>query len=65
MFQEAIDSSEKNKWVEAMVEEMKSLIKNKNWELIELPKLKKHISCKCVVKRKELTLEKKGEIFKA
>uniref|UniRef100_A0A2N9FA25 Integrase catalytic domain-containing protein n=1 Tax=Fagus sylvatica TaxID=28930 RepID=A0A2N9FA25_FAGSY len=42
-FQEAIESSEKDKWMEAMVEENESLSKNKTWELTELPKGKKPI----------------------
>uniref|UniRef100_A0A2N9GD91 Uncharacterized protein n=1 Tax=Fagus sylvatica TaxID=28930 RepID=A0A2N9GD91_FAGSY len=45
-FQEAIESSEKDKWMEAMVEENESLSKNKTWELTELPKGKKPIGCK-------------------
>lgn len=36
-FQDAITSSEKNIWMEAMVEEMESLHNNKTWELEELP----------------------------
>uniref|UniRef100_A0A2N9G064 Uncharacterized protein n=1 Tax=Fagus sylvatica TaxID=28930 RepID=A0A2N9G064_FAGSY len=39
-FQEAIDSSENDKWMEVMVEEMESLSKNKTWELTKLPKRK-------------------------
>jgi hypothetical protein len=42
-FQEAIESSENDKWMEAMVEENESLSKNKTWELTELPKGKKPI----------------------
>jgi hypothetical protein len=45
-FQEAIESSENDKWMEAMVEENESLSKNKTWELKKLPKGKKLISCK-------------------
>uniref|UniRef100_A0A2N9IT68 CCHC-type domain-containing protein n=1 Tax=Fagus sylvatica TaxID=28930 RepID=A0A2N9IT68_FAGSY len=64
-FQEAIESSEKDKWMEAMVEENESLSKNKTWELTELPKGKKPIGCKWVFKKKEAVLEKEGERFKA
>uniref|UniRef100_A0A2N9HHH9 CCHC-type domain-containing protein n=1 Tax=Fagus sylvatica TaxID=28930 RepID=A0A2N9HHH9_FAGSY len=39
-FQEAIESSEKDKWMEAMVEENESLSKNKTWELTETSKRK-------------------------
>uniref|UniRef100_A0A2N9HKJ8 CCHC-type domain-containing protein n=1 Tax=Fagus sylvatica TaxID=28930 RepID=A0A2N9HKJ8_FAGSY len=64
-FQEAIESSEKDKWLEAMVEENESLSKNKNWELTELSKGKKPISCKWVFKKKKAESEKEGERFKA
>jgi hypothetical protein len=64
-FQEAIESSEKDKWMEAMVEENESLNKNKTWELTELPKGKKPIGCKWVFKKKEAVSEKEGERFKA
>ena len=57
-FQEAIDRFERDKWMEAMVEEMESLNKNKTWELSELPKGKKLIGCKWVFKKKETILEK-------
>jgi hypothetical protein len=45
-FQAAIESSEKDKWMEAMVEENESLSKKKTWELTEFPKGKKPIGCK-------------------
>jgi hypothetical protein len=64
-FQEAIESSENDKWMEAMVEENESLGKNKTWELTELPKGKKPIGCKWVFKKKEAVSEKEGERFKA
>uniref|UniRef100_A0A2N9IUP8 CCHC-type domain-containing protein n=1 Tax=Fagus sylvatica TaxID=28930 RepID=A0A2N9IUP8_FAGSY len=64
-FQEAIESSEKDKWMEAMVEENESLSKNKTWELTELPKGKKPIGCKWVFKKKEVVSEKERERFKA
>uniref|UniRef100_A0A2N9H6T1 Integrase catalytic domain-containing protein n=1 Tax=Fagus sylvatica TaxID=28930 RepID=A0A2N9H6T1_FAGSY len=57
-FQEAIESSEKDKWMEAMVEGNESLSKNKTWEL-------KPIGCKWVFKKKEAVSEKEGERFKA
>ena len=64
-FQEAIDSSKRDKWMEAMVEEMESLNKKKTWELSELPKGKKPIGCKWVFRKKEAVSEKEGERFKA
>ena len=45
-FQKAITSSEKDRWMEAMMEEMESLHKNKTWELEELPQGKKIVGCK-------------------
>uniref|UniRef100_A0A2N9FQZ7 Integrase catalytic domain-containing protein n=1 Tax=Fagus sylvatica TaxID=28930 RepID=A0A2N9FQZ7_FAGSY len=64
-FQEAIENSEKDKWMEAIVEENEFLSKNKTWELTELPKRKKPIGCKWVFKKKEVVSEKEGERFKA
>jgi hypothetical protein len=64
-FQEAIDSSKNDKWMEAMVEEIEFLSKNKTWELTKLPKGKKPIGCKWVFKKKESVSEKEGERFKA
>uniref|UniRef100_A0A2N9EZR3 CCHC-type domain-containing protein n=1 Tax=Fagus sylvatica TaxID=28930 RepID=A0A2N9EZR3_FAGSY len=65
LVRKAIESSEKDKWMEAMVEENESLSKNKTWELTELPKGKKPIGCKWVFKKKEAVSEKEGERFKA
>uniref|UniRef100_A0A2N9J4X6 CCHC-type domain-containing protein n=1 Tax=Fagus sylvatica TaxID=28930 RepID=A0A2N9J4X6_FAGSY len=59
IFQEAIESSEKDKWMEAMVEENESLSKNKTWELTELPKGKKPIGCKWVFKKKGSSIRKR------
>ena len=64
-FQEAIDSFERYKWMEAIVEEMESLNKNKTWEYSELPKGKKLIGCKWVFRKKEVVSEKEEERFKA
>ena len=36
-----------------MQDEMESLQKNSTWELVELPKEKKPVRCKCIFKRKE------------
>jgi transposase InsO family protein len=43
---------ERNKWHEAMKEEIASLEKNETWELVELPKNKKTIGCKWTYKIK-------------
>ncbi|MCI81149.1 ABC transporter C family member 13-like, partial [Trifolium medium] len=45
-------SQEKERWMGAMMEEMKSLQKNQTWELVSLPKGKRAIGCKWVYKRK-------------
>ena len=58
-FQEAIDSSKKDKWMEAMVKEMESLIKNKTCELMELPMGKKPIGCKWVFKEEGSSIRKR------
>ena len=50
--------------MEAMVEQMECLSKNKTWQLKELPKGKKPIECKWVFKKKEAVLEKECERFK-
>ena len=53
IFQKAIDSSKRDKWKEAMVEEMESLNKNKTWELSKLPKGKKSMGCKWVSRKRD------------
>ena len=40
-------------WKDAMMEEISSLHKNDTWELSELPKRKKAISCKWVFTKKQ------------
>ena len=52
-FREAEQSSEADSWQVAMQEEMESLHKNDTWELVELPKGRKAIGCKCVYTKKE------------
>ena len=51
--------------MEAMVEEMESLNKNKTWELPEFPKGKKLIGCKWVFRKMEVVSKKEGERFKS
>ena len=59
-FQEVIDSS-RDKWMEAMVEEMESLNKNKTWELSKLSKGKKPIGYEWVFRKKKAVSEKEEE----
>nr|GEZ04257.1 zinc finger, CCHC-type [Tanacetum cinerariifolium] len=52
-FQEAINSSDKDVWVRAMVEDMSSLMKNHTWELVDQPPGQKLVSCKWLYKIKK------------
>ncbi|KAL0402528.1 UNVERIFIED_CONTAM: Retrovirus-related Pol polyprotein from transposon TNT 1-94 [Sesamum latifolium] len=52
-YNEAVKSSEKDKWRIAMNEEIGSLHKNQTWRLVSLPKGKKAIGCKWVFAKKE------------
>jgi hypothetical protein len=45
-FQEAVNSQEKSKLMDVMVEEMKSLHKNQTQDLLELPERNRKIRCK-------------------
>ena len=45
---EALSSSEKEKWIDAMEKEMHSIKANKVWELVNLPEGKKTVGCKWV-----------------
>lgn len=49
---EALESDEKEKWLEAMRSELKSLEENKTWELVDLPSDRKAIKNKWVFARK-------------
>lgn len=51
-FREAMRSSDKDKWVSAMIEEYKSLMKLHTWELVDRPD-QKVIPCKWVYKVKK------------
>lgn len=63
-FSEALSSKMKQKWVQAMEEEFKSLKDNETWELCELPKDRKAIDCKWVYKTK-IDSDDKVKRFKA
>ncbi|KAL4335231.1 hypothetical protein GQ457_07G009380 [Hibiscus cannabinus] len=51
-YQEAVASSDSEKWLEAMRSEMDSMSENQVWTLVELPEGIKPIGCKWVFKKK-------------
>lgn len=61
-YNQAIHSEQKNEWIKAMRNEMKLLKENETWELVELPKDRRTISCKWIYKIKS---NKENKIFKA
>ena len=52
-YEEAVIHADSVEWRKAMDEEMKSLHKNKTWELVRLPPGKRAIGCKWVFAKKE------------
>ena len=54
-------SSDFEKWIEAMKDEMKSMKDNNVWDLVELPKGVKSIGCKWIFKTKQ---DSKGNIVR-
>ena len=50
--QEVTRSLESGRWKKAMDEEMQSLLNNKTWRLVQLPKDKKAVGCKWVYMKK-------------
>jgi hypothetical protein len=63
-YNEAMKTSESEKWLEAMESEMKSLAKNNVWELVPLPKGRKLVDCRWVLGRK-YNSEGKPDRYKA
>ena len=63
-FSQAMESDDSSKWMEGMNEELKSMVHNGVWDLIELPNSCKPVGCKWVFKKKR---DAKGNIerFKA
>ncbi|CAD5191704.1 unnamed protein product, partial [Musa acuminata subsp. malaccensis] len=49
---QAIESNDSEKWYDAMKEELKSMVQNDVWDLVELPNDCKRVSCKWVFKTK-------------
>jgi hypothetical protein len=58
-FEGAMRSAHSSKWLEAMVDEMRSMSTNRVWDLEEIPKGDKTIGCKWVYKTK---CDSKGNI---
>ncbi|RDY03185.1 hypothetical protein CR513_13259, partial [Mucuna pruriens] len=58
-FFQAMQSSNSQKWIDTMKDELKSMQENDVWDLVELPKGVKPISCKWVFKTKK---DSKGNI---
>lgn len=52
-YKEVMKSQNKNKWLKAMNDEIKSLHDNNTWELIEKPVWTRLVSCKWIFKVKE------------
>ena len=63
-FQEACDDEHSKDWKKAMQEEMDSLLENKTWELVKLPKERKSLQNKWVYRIKQ-DGEGKKERYKA
>lgn len=53
-YKEAIEGSNRDKWIEAMEDEMQAMYANNTWDLVELPKGRKSVGCKWVYKVKPL-----------
>jgi len=64
-YTEAIATSDREKWISAMQEEMQSLEKNGTWDVVRLPKQKKAVRCKWIFKRKEGLSPSEPPRFKA
>jgi Reverse transcriptase (RNA-dependent DNA polymerase) len=51
-YREAVKSTHKDEWDDAMQEEMRSLSENHTWDLVDLPKDRKAVKCKWVYRIK-------------
>ena len=63
-FKDAMDDSDKEKWLEAMNQEMESMYSNSVWELVDPPEHVRSIGCKWIFKKKR-GVDGKVETFKA
>lgn len=58
-FSQAMRIPNSHKWIDAMKDEMKSMVDNDVWDLVKLPEGKKPIGCKWIFKTKR---DSKGNI---
>ena len=63
-YSDAMDDSDKEKWLEAMNQEMESMYSNSVWELVDPPEHVRSIGCKWIYKKKR-EIDGKVETFKA
>ena len=63
-YADAMDDSDKEKWLEAMNQEMESMYSNSVWELVDPPENVRSIGCKWIFKKKR-GVDGKVETFKA
>ena len=64
-YKSAMNCPEKDRWLQAMIEEIDSLIKNKTWILVDKVEGRKIISCKWIFKKKLESTEVEQIKFKA
>ena len=62
-YRDAMDDADKDKWQDAMNQEMESIYSNFVWELVDPPEDVRPIGCKWIFKRKR-GIDGKGETFK-
>lgn len=58
-FKEAMASSQRNQWKQAMAEELDSINSNETWDLVDLPAGRRAVGCKWVYKLKR---DQNGEV---
>ena len=63
-YRDAMDDSDKDKWQDAMNQEMESMYSNSIWELVDPPEDVRPIACKWIFKEKR-GIDGKVETFKA
>lgn len=64
-FTDAMNSKQSKNWLEAMNDEMNSLIKNNTWTLVKKPPNQKLVGCKWLYKLKETVNQEEPYWYKA